>query len=495
MIFFIKNGISIYDWSIRAGAILVALIGAVEVASWLSHATSFALWPASLSTRLGSGGGFLAAAGALWLLQTSAPDSPPFRLGHALAVLSAMIGGATLAQDLSGFLGISQLMRGDAAVVETLQPRHVPLAEFSFLFAGTALFVLKSRDPRVAACCQWLAVPPLLFSLLGLVGHAYGVDVLSRTMAPDVASGIFVLTLATLAADSTHGFVQILVSDSAGGGASRRLLASVPVALFLLGWAQVRGEVAGLYGAQFGAVATAVIGIAVSVAAIVLTAIALHRADLVRKEAMARIRDLNARHERQVEERTEQLAQSLHKLNEANRQLERLSQYDGLTGIANRRYFDSYLENQIAVARRHNRLVSLILCDVDAFKAYNDHYGHQAGDQCLKQVAGAIQTCCRRTADIAARYGGEEFAIVLPETGLRGALRVAEAVREAVASLKIPHDHSPAGSFVSISGGIAATTWEGEGTAQQLIASADRMLYEAKRQGRNRIVAPQPVAA
>jgi len=139
--------------------------------------------------------------------------------------------------------------------------------------------------------------------------------------------------------------------------------------------------------------------------------------------------------------------------------------------------------------------LSLILCDVDAFKQYNDHYGHQAGDQCLKQVAAAIQTCCRRTADIVARYGGEEFAIVLPETGLRGAMRVAEAAREAVAQLKIAHGHSPAASIVSISGGVAATVWKGEGTMQQLIAAADRMLYEAKRQGRNRMIAAQPVAA
>ena len=350
--FFIKNGISVYDWSIRAAAILVGPIGAIGGASWLFHALRFLHVPAAFAAmRLNSGGAFLAAAGALWLLQTSAPDSPPFRLGHALAVLSAMIGGATLAQDLSSFLGIGQLIGPDDVVaVETLGPGHVPLAEFGFLFAGSALFVLKSRDPRVAACCQWLAVLPLAFSLLGLIGHAYGVAFLSRAMALEAAFGFFVLTLATLAADSTHGFVRVVVGDSAGGVISRRLLAIVPIALFALGWAQVGGEAAGLFGAQFGAMAAAVIGIALSAIAIVLTAIALHQTDLVRKEAMARIRDLNARHERQIEERTEQLARSLQELNEANRQLERLSQHDGLTGVANRRYFDKYLDDQIAIA-------------------------------------------------------------------------------------------------------------------------------------------------
>ena len=493
----IKNGISISDWSIRAAAVLVASIGAFEVVVWLLHIAPLVRIPAGLAaTRLDSGCAFLSAAAALWLAQTSAPDSPPFRLGHALAVISAMIGCASLGQDLSAFLGIGQLMRSDDVIaVEALRPRHIPLAEFSFLFVGSALFVLKSRDPRVASCCQWLAVPPLALSLLGLLGHLYGVTALSAAIAPEAAAGFLVLTLATLAADSKHGFMRVVVGDSTGGIVSRRLLTSIPIALFLLGALQVRGETAGLFGAQFGAVAAVVIAIAASIAAIASTAIVLHNTDLVRKEAMARIRDLNARHERQIEERTEQLAKSLEELNEANRQLERLSQHDGLTGVANRRYFDSYLETQIGVARRHNRMLSLILCDVDAFKAFNDHYGHQAGDQCLKQIAAAIQTCCRRTADIVARYGGEEFAIVLPETSLRGAVRVAESVREAVAALKIAHEHSPAGPYVSISGGIAATVWKGEGTAQQLVATADRMLYEAKRRGRNRILAAQPVAA
>jgi len=494
---FIKSSISIHNWSIRAAAIVVGLIGAFEVAAWLLHmAPAVRLHAGIATTQLNSGCAFMAAATALWLLQTSAPDSPPFRLGHALAVLSAMIGCAPLAQDLSAFVGLGQLVRGDGVVdVTALGPRHIPFTEFGFLFAGGSLFVLKSRDPRVAACCQWLTVPPLVFSLLAMIGRAYGVESLSRAMAAEAAPGFFVLVLATFAADAKHGFANIVVGDTTGGTISRRLLAAIPVALFVLGWAQVRGEAAGLFGAQFGAVAATVIGIAVSTAAVVLTAIALHQTDLKRKEAMARIRDLNARHEGQVEERTAQLAKSLEELNEANKQLERLSQHDGLTGVANRRYFDKYLETQIGIARRHNRTLSLILCDVDAFKLYNDNYGHQAGDQCLKQVAAAIQSCCRRTADVVARYGGEEFAIVLPETGLRGAMRVAEAAREAVARLKIPHGHSPAAPIVSISGGVAVTVWKGEGTAQQLIASADQMLYEAKHRGRNRMVAAQPVAA
>jgi diguanylate cyclase (GGDEF)-like protein len=175
-------------------------------------------------------------------------------------------------------------------------------------------------------------------------------------------------------------------------------------------------------------------------------------------------------------------------LSAANKALELLSLHDGLTDLANRRFFDSYLADQIAVARRHRRPLALVMCDVDFFKAYNDGYGHQAGDECLRQVAAAIRTCCRRPADMAARYGGEEFAMILPDTDLAGAMRIAEAARDVVAQLRIPHKNSPTASHVSISGGVATLLRSIDLTAQQLIKAADETLYLAKDQGRNRMV-------
>jgi diguanylate cyclase (GGDEF)-like protein len=179
------------------------------------------------------------------------------------------------------------------------------------------------------------------------------------------------------------------------------------------------------------------------------------------------------------------------KLNAANASLKRLALHDELTGVANRRFFDKYLGDQIAVARRHKRPLALVLCDVDAFKGYNDRYGHPAGDECLKRIAAALQSCCRRPADMVARYGGEEFAMILPDTEPAGAANVAEAARAAVEQLKILQPHSPALSRVSISGGIAVLQGRTDITAQQLVAAADKALYEAKKQGRNRIVAAQ----
>ncbi|HVC10885.1 MAG TPA: GGDEF domain-containing protein [Burkholderiales bacterium] len=185
------------------------------------------------------------------------------------------------------------------------------------------------------------------------------------------------------------------------------------------------------------------------------------------------------------------LAQLSAELRAANVALEQLSMHDGLTGLANRRCFDKYIASQIAVARRYERPLALVMCDVDAFKAYNDHYGHQAGDECLKQVAAALRSRCRRPADMAARYGGEEFVLVLPDTDLGGAAQIAEAARDAIWQLRIVHAHSPAAPYLSISGGVAVLLRNVDMTAQQLIADADRSLYQAKQLGRNRMVCAQ----
>lgn len=174
------------------------------------------------------------------------------------------------------------------------------------------------------------------------------------------------------------------------------------------------------------------------------------------------------------------------KLRRANDVLEKISMQDGLTAVANRRSFDAYLTKQIAIARRYKRPLSLLLFDIDSFKAYNDHFGHQAGDDCLKAVATAMQSCCRRTADMTARYGGEEFAIILPETDLAGALMVGETVRSAVEGLGIPHAPG-VGPYVTISGGVSVLPWIPSYSVEQLIAEADRNLFVAKRSGRNRV--------
>ena len=170
-----------------------------------------------------------------------------------------------------------------------------------------------------------------------------------------------------------------------------------------------------------------------------------------------------------------------------NDKLLQLSLHDGLTELANRRRFDEYLAEQLAIAVRHRRPLALLLVDVDHFKAYNDHYGHVAGDECLKRVAAALRACCRRPADLAARYGGEEFALILPDTDQTGAAKLAEVARAAVAALGIEHAGSSTSPRLSVSIGVAALAVTSESSAKQLIAAADVALYRAKDLGRNRV--------
>jgi diguanylate cyclase (GGDEF)-like protein len=161
---------------------------------------------------------------------------------------------------------------------------------------------------------------------------------------------------------------------------------------------------------------------------------------------------------------------------------------DGLTQIANRRRFDEYLLQEWSRHIRMQQPLSLLICDVDHFKLYNDGQGHQAGDECLKSVAKAINRCYR-VGDLVARYGGEEFAMVLPQTNRAGAVQVAERVRAAVAAADLPHPASLVCDRVTVSIGVACITPQphGPSDARTLIQQADRHLYLAKKLGRNQV--------
>lgn len=165
--------------------------------------------------------------------------------------------------------------------------------------------------------------------------------------------------------------------------------------------------------------------------------------------------------------------------------LETMAWIDGLTGIPNRRRFDQMLESEWKRAQRNHLPMAVILVDVDYFKAYNDCHGHGAGDICLKQVATILAATVNRSGDLVARYGGEEFVVLMPETVVDGAQRVAEQLCQRIAALQIPHAGSSAASWVTISAGFAAVVPQPEQTPSALLDQADRMLYLAKNSGRN----------
>jgi len=169
----------------------------------------------------------------------------------------------------------------------------------------------------------------------------------------------------------------------------------------------------------------------------------------------------------------------------ANNKLEQLSYLDGLTHIFNRRGFDQVINTEWNRMHRDKNTLSFLMIDVDYFKKYNDHYGHQAGDECLRVIAATLDEQLFRPADVVARYGGEEFSVLLPGTANEGAIEVAERVIESIQAIKLPHAASGISSYITISIGIASTDSKINNNIPKLVKSADQALYQAKTNGRN----------
>ncbi|RCJ39567.1 diguanylate cyclase response regulator [Nostoc minutum NIES-26] len=190
---------------------------------------------------------------------------------------------------------------------------------------------------------------------------------------------------------------------------------------------------------------------------------------------------------RQRVRRLIQQSQLQQQLEAANRELQRLVTIDELTQVANRRRFEEYCAQEWQRMAREQLPLSLILCDVDFFKSYNDTYGHQAGDRCLQEIAKAIRNTVKRPADLVARYGGEEFVVILPTTNTEGAIVLAETICSAVKILAIPHRNSQVSSYVTISAGVSTEIPGTDSDFQAMITAADRALYQAKTEGRDRV--------
>lgn len=247
---------------------------------------------------------------------------------------------------------------------------------------------------------------------------------------------------------------------------------------------------------QFWIIVGSVVGVALAILAIILVwnrtlrrQVALRTEALVKeqealKESQARNLALVTSYNRELET---QIAERTAALSEANRKLQQLSELDGLTGIANRRKFDFVLEREWRRAIREHHPLSLLMLDIDHFKEYNDQYGHPEGDHCLQQVAAVLSVSMQRAGDVVARYGGEEFVVILPGLNAHSACEVAEKIRLAVQNMKLPHQRNPS-SVVTISIGVASAFPGQEMEPSTLVLQADASLYQAKREGRNRVV-------
>lgn len=201
-----------------------------------------------------------------------------------------------------------------------------------------------------------------------------------------------------------------------------------------------------------------------------------------------KLQELNQQLETLTREQARIIAERTAELQQANEELQRLANIDGLTEIANRRKFDEVLTKQWEVTLKTQQFLSLILIDVDNFKLYNDFYGHLEGDKCLKQIAKVLANHAQESGKFAARYGGEEFAIILSSTTPEEALCIAETIRLEVADLKIPHVQSTVDNYITLSMGVSTIVPDDRFNTHLLLDAADRGLFAAKRQGRNRVV-------
>jgi diguanylate cyclase (GGDEF)-like protein len=201
-----------------------------------------------------------------------------------------------------------------------------------------------------------------------------------------------------------------------------------------------------------------------------------------------RLRDQEEYNRQRLETAFKQLEEAYQELERVKNQLEMMNRRDGLTGIANRSYFEETLDREWKVSARNGEVFSVVMFDIDFFKQYNDTYGHLAGDECLRQVAQTAAQNVLRPRDLVARFGGEEFAVILPDTPLEGALNIAERLRQAILNLKIPHANSRVAlpePIVTISLGVASMLASADTSPSEVLAQADKALYLAKSQGRN----------
>jgi diguanylate cyclase (GGDEF)-like protein len=213
------------------------------------------------------------------------------------------------------------------------------------------------------------------------------------------------------------------------------------------------------------------------------------------QESRQQLEEYSRSLEQQVVDRTQALEEEIGRrsaaeaaLHQVNKELAAIAYLDGLTQIANRRQFDDRLWQEWRRLQREKSPLSIIMCDMDYFKQYNDTYGHCGGDDCLKEVASVIEASARRAADLTARYGGEEFVVLLPNTPLTGALEVAKLIQAKVKSLQIPHERSVVSEYVTLSFGVSSIIPTDASTPEELLLRADRALYQAKQAGRNQIV-------
>ena len=426
-------------------ACLVGILACIALAGWILRIPVLtSIVPGLVSMKANTAIGFLLLSGALC---AASEDRWP-RWQRWLAMAAAMLGALTLFEYISGIsLGIDQALFRDP--VQSLHPgRMAPITTVNFLLISTALVMPSSRRSNYMK--EALALLLALSATLAIVGYIYGVPAFygalstsSTAMALHTGGSFLALAIGFLLIPRPEGFVHVLRGPSIAAMAARYMLLPATLVPVVLGGLFIRSR--WNLGHPHLVMALSVVSdIVLLVILIWLFALMIRRVEI----------------ERAV--------------------MQRQAETDQLTGIYNRRHFETSLDQEVERARRYGSPLSLLMIDVDNFKQLNDHYGHLVGDRLLYQLTRECESCLR-ASDVFCRYGGDEFAIIAPETPGPAAMALARRIRQNIAAMGLD------GSLGTMAISIGIAVWEESfKTKNDIIAAADSALYQAKSAGRDR---------
>ncbi len=478
--FFIQQRI----WLLKTCILIMSVAAGSILYGWLFE-PKFLLWlfPTAISMKANTAVSVLLANIALYLFLTK---KPIYRvIQRCIALLIFLLGSLTLYEYITDIelpylddLFIrSELRQNSTLPISVFTSRMSPLSTIHWILISGCIFLLTYRNYHILNFARLLLIPVIITSIMVLIGYTYGVHDLSNLgfynpLSPVSAVFFIGLSVCLLFIHAERGFMRLFVGRTLGSRMARGLLPALITIFIALGWLGRQGNAMGWYNNQFETSMLIFFTLFLSSTLIIWQARGQHGQELLRQRAQHALELSNIKLEKKVAQRTQELQQ-------LTQELEAISLTDSLTNLPNRRAFEQRIATEWQHTLRYATPLSIMMVDVDHFKRFNDDFGHQTGDEVLLQVGQLLAKAVRST-DFASRYGGEEFIVILPNSSLQDTLPIAQRICDEIA--QHPWPQRP----VTVSVGVAA--YSNQANVQDLIAQADKALYQAKADGRNRVV-------
>lgn len=465
--------------------ILLTTIASVIVLYGWRFEPKFLVWlfPSAVSMKANTAAGFILANIALYLFLVKKPLYQTVQ--RFIAGFLFLLGSITLYEyiadiELPNFDGLfirPELYQNVSKPISIFTTRMSALSTLHWMLISISIFLLTYRNYQILNFARLLLLPIIFSSIMVLIGYAYGVRDLYylgfyNPLSPVSAILFILLSVSLLFMHSERGFMRLFVGRTLGSRMARGLLPTLIIVFITIGWLGRQGSAMGWYNNQLETSMLVFFTLFLSSILIIWQARAQHGQELLRQRAQHALELSNLKLEKKVAMRTRELKQ-------LTLELEAISLTDSLTSLPNRRAFGQRINIEWQRTLRYATPLTIMMLDVDHFKRFNDDFGHQTGDDVLIQVAQLLANAVR-TTDFASRYGGEEFIVILPNSTLEEAMPIAQRICNEIAQYAWPQRQ------VTVSIGVA--TYHGQEEIQELIAQADMALYQAKAEGRNRVV-------